>query len=77
MSTLTIFSPANPANPVAPTTTTTAASAVPVTVPETRASGDRPIPAVLGSDLEVPVRGGRLVRYANLDYAASAPVWSR
>ena len=31
------------------------------------------IPAVLGSDLEVPVRGGRLVQYANLDYAASAP----
>ncbi|MGW4794745.1 aminotransferase class V-fold PLP-dependent enzyme [Nonomuraea sp. NPDC004297] len=33
----------------------------------------RPIPAVLGADLEVPVRGGRLVGYANLDYAASAP----
>ncbi|GAA0379815.1 aminotransferase class V-fold PLP-dependent enzyme [Microbispora corallina] len=33
----------------------------------------REIPAVLGADLEVPVRGGRLVRYANLDYAASAP----
>ncbi|MBG0814506.1 aminotransferase class V-fold PLP-dependent enzyme [Planomonospora sp. ID82291] len=38
------------------------------TVPE-----GRPIPAVLGADLEVPVRGGRLVPYANLDYAASAP----
>jgi selenocysteine lyase/cysteine desulfurase len=48
-------------------------AATPVTVPATRTSGDRPIPAVLGSDLEVPVRGGRLVRYANLDYAASAP----
>ncbi|MEV0590222.1 aminotransferase class V-fold PLP-dependent enzyme [Nonomuraea cavernae] len=35
--------------------------------------GRRPIPAVLGADLEVPVRGGRLVGYANLDYAASAP----
>ncbi|WP_397334422.1 aminotransferase class V-fold PLP-dependent enzyme [Nonomuraea sp. 3-1Str] len=35
--------------------------------------GHRPIPAVLGADLEVPVRGGRLVGYANLDYAASAP----
>ncbi|MET8862233.1 aminotransferase class V-fold PLP-dependent enzyme [Nonomuraea sp. NPDC004580] len=33
----------------------------------------RPIPAVLGADLEVPVKGGRLVGYANLDYAASAP----
>ncbi|MEU6790870.1 aminotransferase class V-fold PLP-dependent enzyme [Nonomuraea wenchangensis] len=33
----------------------------------------RPIPAVVGADLEVPVKGGRLVRYANLDYAASAP----
>nr|WP_240506373.1 aminotransferase class V-fold PLP-dependent enzyme [Thermoactinospora rubra] len=31
------------------------------------------MPAVLGADLEVPVRGGRLVPYANLDYAASAP----
>ncbi|WP_084008946.1 aminotransferase class V-fold PLP-dependent enzyme [Planomonospora sphaerica] len=37
------------------------------------APGGRPIPAVLGADLEVPVRGGRLVPYANLDYAASAP----
>ncbi|MEW9549984.1 aminotransferase class V-fold PLP-dependent enzyme [Nonomuraea sp. NPDC050783] len=31
------------------------------------------MPAVVGADLEVPVKGGRLVRYANLDYAASAP----
>ncbi|MFB4269089.1 aminotransferase class V-fold PLP-dependent enzyme [Nonomuraea sp. GTA35] len=37
------------------------------------ASAGRPIPAVLGADLEVPVKGGRLVGYANLDYAASAP----
>nr|WP_245765341.1 aminotransferase class V-fold PLP-dependent enzyme [Nonomuraea jiangxiensis] len=28
---------------------------------------------MLGADLEVPVKGGRLVGYANLDYAASAP----
>ncbi|MEV0386378.1 aminotransferase class V-fold PLP-dependent enzyme [Nonomuraea sp. NPDC050643] len=35
--------------------------------------GTRPIPTVLGTDLEVPVKGGRLVGYANLDYAASAP----
>lgn len=40
--------------------------------PTSTASG-RPIPAVLGADLEVPVKGGRLVSYANLDYAASAP----
>ncbi|MFF4772051.1 aminotransferase class V-fold PLP-dependent enzyme [Microtetraspora fusca] len=33
----------------------------------------RTIPAVLGADLQVPVKGGRLVPYANLDYAASAP----
>lgn len=33
----------------------------------------RSIPAVLGADLEVPVKGGKLVSYANLDYAASAP----
>nr|WP_307848503.1 aminotransferase class V-fold PLP-dependent enzyme [Microbispora oryzae] len=31
------------------------------------------VPAVVGADLEVPVRGGELVQYANLDYAASAP----
>ncbi|WP_428833919.1 aminotransferase class V-fold PLP-dependent enzyme [Microbispora maris] len=31
------------------------------------------LPAVVGAGLEVPVRGGRLVPYANLDYAASAP----
>ncbi|MCT9929760.1 aminotransferase class V-fold PLP-dependent enzyme [Planotetraspora sp. A-T 1434] len=31
------------------------------------------MPAVLGADLQVPVKGGRLVPYANLDYAASAP----
>ncbi|MGV9776017.1 aminotransferase class V-fold PLP-dependent enzyme, partial [Streptosporangium sp. NPDC003464] len=51
----------------------TSAPATSVTVPATRASEDRRIPAVLGSDLQVPVRGGRLVPYANLDYAASAP----
>ncbi|MFC6083404.1 aminotransferase class V-fold PLP-dependent enzyme [Sphaerisporangium aureirubrum] len=33
----------------------------------------RAVPPVLGADLEVPVKGGRLVRYANLDNAASAP----
>ncbi|MGR6913683.1 aminotransferase class V-fold PLP-dependent enzyme [[Actinomadura] parvosata] len=37
------------------------------------ATTSRPIPAVIGADLEVPVKGGRLVGYANLDYAASAP----
>jgi selenocysteine lyase/cysteine desulfurase len=31
------------------------------------------VPAVLGADLDVPVKGGGLVRYANLDYAASTP----
>lgn len=36
-------------------------------------AGSRPIPSVLGADLQVPVKGGRLVGYANLDYAASAP----
>lgn len=35
------------------------------------------LPAVVGADLEVPVKGGRLVPYANLDYAASAPCPSR
>ncbi|MCK2213962.1 aminotransferase class V-fold PLP-dependent enzyme [Actinomadura sp. ATCC 31491] len=60
MSTLTIFNA--DADAAAP-----AAAAAPVT-----ATG-RPVPAVIGADLEVPVKGGRLVRYANLDYAASAP----
>ncbi|MFJ2032881.1 aminotransferase class V-fold PLP-dependent enzyme [Streptosporangium sp. NPDC087985] len=50
------------------TISTTAAA-----VPSTRVSDDRRIPRVLGSDLEVPAKGGRLVPYANLDYAASAP----
>ncbi|MFC4057273.1 aminotransferase class V-fold PLP-dependent enzyme [Planomonospora corallina] len=54
---------------------TTDAPAAPAAAPEPvrRAAGDRPIPPVLGADLAVPVRGGRLVPYANLDYAASAP----
>lgn len=59
MSTLTIFN-AVPAQADSPTATAVQ-------------RGGRPIPAVLGADLEVPVRGGRLVPYANLDYAASAP----
>lgn len=41
--------------------------------PAPAAVSGRSIPAVLGADLEVPVKGGRLVSYANLDYAASAP----
>ncbi|WP_188189220.1 aminotransferase class V-fold PLP-dependent enzyme [Nonomuraea sp. SYSU D8015] len=57
MSTLTIFNSV-PAQTAAPSVAVT---------------GDRPIPAVVGADLEVPVKGGRLVGYANLDYAASAP----
>ncbi|GAA3122564.1 aminotransferase class V-fold PLP-dependent enzyme [Planomonospora alba] len=54
-----------------PTTGTVVPAAVPE--PVRRAAAGRPIPAVLGADLAVPVRGGRLVPYANLDYAASAP----
>ncbi|MCG5215386.1 aminotransferase class V-fold PLP-dependent enzyme [Streptosporangium soli] len=38
-----------------------------------RDTTERGLPRVLGADLEVPVKGGRLVPYANLDYAASAP----
>ncbi|WP_246466856.1 aminotransferase class V-fold PLP-dependent enzyme [Streptosporangium album] len=56
----------------ASTTAEAAATATPA-VPATRTTDDRRVPAVLGADLEVPVKGGRLVRYANLDYAASAP----
>ncbi|MFC0554243.1 aminotransferase class V-fold PLP-dependent enzyme [Planotetraspora thailandica] len=46
-------------------------SAVPAEIPQI--TPDVRIPAVLGTDLEVPVKGDRLVPYANLDYAASAP----
>ncbi|MEU4225137.1 aminotransferase class V-fold PLP-dependent enzyme [Nonomuraea sp. NPDC026600] len=48
-------------------------SSLPAQATETPVRHSRPIPAVLGADLEVPVKGGRLVTYANLDYAASAP----
>ncbi|MER7504749.1 aminotransferase class V-fold PLP-dependent enzyme [Nonomuraea pusilla] len=50
-----------------------AAPAEPAAEPAAPRSTGRPIPAVVGADLEVPVKGGRRVRYANLDYAASAP----
>lgn len=36
-------------------------------------AADRPLPAVVGADLLVPLADGRQVPYANLDYAASAP----
>lgn len=52
--------------------TLTIFNSVPAVRPSTVFS-ERPIPAVLGTDLEVPVKGGQLVGYANLDYAASAP----
>jgi selenocysteine lyase/cysteine desulfurase len=64
VSTLTIFAPAS---------TSVTAPATSGTVSATGGPAERRIPAVLGSDLEVPVKGGRLVPYANLDYAASAP----
>ncbi|GAA0949704.1 aminotransferase class V-fold PLP-dependent enzyme [Nonomuraea longicatena] len=41
--------------------------------PEQPAPGSRTVPTVLGGDLEVPLKDGRTVHYANLDYAASAP----
>ncbi|TMQ95889.1 aminotransferase class V-fold PLP-dependent enzyme [Actinomadura soli] len=46
-----------------------------VTPAVTRAEGVRvqPGPRVIGVDVPVPVRDGRHVPYANLDYAASAP----
>ncbi|RVX45708.1 selenocysteine lyase/cysteine desulfurase [Nonomuraea polychroma] len=53
--------------------TLTIFSSVPAQAAESPAAESRPIPAVLGADLQVPVKGGRLVGYANLDYAASAP----
>ena len=53
--------------------TLTIFSSLPAQTTAAPAERGRPIPAVLGADLEVPVKGGRLVTYANLDYAASAP----
>ncbi|GAA1259037.1 aminotransferase class V-fold PLP-dependent enzyme [Sphaerisporangium rubeum] len=60
----------------------TVLSSVPATRPATgRAVSGEPhrtlpapgLPEVLGADLQVPVKGGRLLNYANLDNAASAP----
>ncbi|MFF4241114.1 aminotransferase class V-fold PLP-dependent enzyme [Actinomadura geliboluensis] len=47
----------------------------PITPAETRTEGVRVhrIPRVIGADVPVPLRDGRRVPYANLDYAASAP----
>jgi selenocysteine lyase/cysteine desulfurase len=56
-----------------PTLTIFNDAAAPAEAPAAAPESARPIPAVVGADLEVPVKGGRLVRYANLDYAASAP----
>ncbi|GII84468.1 aminotransferase [Sphaerisporangium siamense] len=54
-------------------TTPSSSSPVPSGDPESPLGARSRIPAVVGADLEVPVKGGRLVRYANFDYAASAP----
>ncbi|MEV4291662.1 aminotransferase class V-fold PLP-dependent enzyme [Nonomuraea bangladeshensis] len=56
-----------------PTLTIFNDAAAPAETPAAAPESARPVPAVVGADLEVPVKGGRLVRYANLDYAASAP----
>jgi selenocysteine lyase/cysteine desulfurase len=42
-------------------------------VPSPRVPGAAPLAEVVGHDLLVPREGGALVRYGNLDYAASAP----
>ncbi|MFP5346117.1 MAG: aminotransferase class V-fold PLP-dependent enzyme [Actinomycetes bacterium] len=40
---------------------------------DARSAADRPLLPVAGADLPVPLVDGRVVPYANLDYAASAP----
>jgi hypothetical protein len=45
---------------------------IPVAVPA-GAAGPGPLADVVGAGLEVPLVTGGRVRYANLDYAASAP----
>lgn len=66
MSTLTIFGSV-------PAQAAASQDAQPAAPQDAQPAAPRPVPAVLGADLEVPVKGGRLVGYANLDYAASAP----
>ncbi len=75
----------SPAAPTAPTPTAPTPTAPTPAVPTsgvsspavssfaTRSSAVTGTPAVLGTDLRVPVKDGRQVPYANLDYAASAP----
>ncbi|MDX8152151.1 aminotransferase class V-fold PLP-dependent enzyme [Patulibacter brassicae] len=57
--------PARHATPSRPTTTDADGGA------PTLVGG--PLAPVVGADVEVPLLGGRCVRYANLDYAATAP----
>lgn len=52
------------------TTTSPAAEAV---AANEGAPGEQPLLPVLGADLQVPLATGGTVRYANLDYAATAP----
>jgi hypothetical protein len=74
VSILTILDAANTAATVDAATDAVAAAA-PAGVPADASTGaaECPLPAVVGSDLLVPLADGRQVPYANLDYAASAP----
>ncbi len=78
VSILTILDAANTAATVDAATDAVAAAApaaTPAGVPADASTGtaECPLPAVVGSDLLVPLADGRQVPYANLDYAASAP----
>ncbi|MDO9408157.1 aminotransferase class V-fold PLP-dependent enzyme [Patulibacter sp.] len=54
--------------------TTPAPAAIPTAAAEpVAATADRPLLPVVGGDLRVPLLDGSTVRFANLDYAATAP----
>src|SRR3954452_16928730 len=58
---------------VAPQLTSTSHTPVIVPAPDQRWPGAEPLLPVVGADLQAPLVTGGAVRYANLDYAASAP----
>jgi selenocysteine lyase/cysteine desulfurase len=62
---------------VAPQITSTSDTPQIAPAPDLRWPGAEPLLPVVGADLQAPVVTGGSVRYANLDYAASAPALER
>ena len=69
--------PNQQASPAAPASATSAVPATPAGSAAAAAAAavpaEQPLLPVLGADLQVPLATGGTVRYANLDYAATAP----